>query len=121
MTADARHLELNHADLCPHAEIAVKIYGNETSWIGGVRGAEQNPGIVSLHCKQLNLIGDIDALESVLADWSALLAEVRRRPEDWHRIDLRARRTPSGQVEPHPFTRRAEGGPPASGPSLGHR
>lgn len=109
-------VHLNHIDLCLHAEMTIKIHGNETSWIDHVAGGPDGPGLVSLRCKQLRLLGNIDDLEAVVADWIQLLTAVRARPEDRRRLGFAARRQEDGTVAPHPFALRADGEAPASGP-----
>lgn len=113
-------LELNHHDLCQHASISVTIHGNETSWIGDIGGDDPAEAVVLLRSKQLTLMGNLAALEAVVADWSALLTEVRSHPELWDGLPRRARESGSPKsTVPDQFVRRADGGDVPRGPASG--
>ena len=119
MTAtDDPRLELSHIDLNVQLVSFSWILISMVAWIGNITGDTPDHAIVALRCKKLTLAGDLVAVEAVLADWTALLADVRTRRDDWDQLLSRSRRmgADSLRFSPHPFTRRAGGLPLPTGP-----
>jgi hypothetical protein len=114
-------LALDESDLLFHSQVTTKVYGNETVWIGDIRGDDPDEAVVTVGFKNLYFMGQLPAPRERFTAIVALLDDAQSDPQKWElllpREERRGRRT--RRMWLHPFRNPQPPTPPTPGAKPG--